>query len=131
MMTVKQWALLKLALHKLLASQYSPQMQWGNVDTAMEYLQSGDARVHPVGDFVVVTKAITIWYSTEVFLMEMLVIRISNEVGNKIGDVVEYLEYARKMNGAVAVVTGDAQKGLMSPVYLKAGFRPCGQQFIK
>jgi len=94
-----------------------------------------DARINGklliVGDFAVLFSVGTMWYSSTIMVFEELVIRFRKEFRNPVSDVVPLLDAVRKKYGASAIITGDAQRGLMAPVYLSAGFVPAGTQFYK
>lgn len=117
----------------LYGTSVAPQMEHSDLDKACAYIwdawRNGNLRI--AGDFAVMFSVGTMWYSSEPMVFEQLVIRFRKEVGNPVSDVVPLLDAVREKYGAKAIITGDAQRGLMAPVYLSAGFVPAGTQFYK
>lgn len=121
------------AVERLYATSVAPQMKYADVEKAKGHIIDRWTydQVEVVGDFAVVFTVGAMWYSSEPMLFEELVIRFRREVGNPVSDVVPLLDTLREQHGCVAIITGDAQRGLMAPVYLSAGFVPAGTQFYK
>lgn len=121
------------AVQRLYETSVAPQMKYANFTKASEHIRQAylDCNLEVVGDFAILFSVGTMWYSDEPMLFEELVIRFRKAVGNPVSDVVPVLDTLREQHGCVAVITGDAQRGLMAPVYLSAGFVPAGTQFYK
>lgn len=135
-MSVPNYGCLQLildAVERLYDTSVAPQMEHSDLDKAHTYICNAwhNDKLHIAGDFAVLFSVGTMWYSDEPMLFEELVIRFRREVGNPVSDVVPLLDTLREQHGCVAVITGDAQRGLMAPVYLSAGFVPAGTQFYK
>ena len=121
------------AVGRLYGESVAPQMEHADLDKACAYMYDAwyNGKLLIVGDFAVLFSVGTTWYSSTIMVFEELVIRFRKEVGNPVSDVVPLLDNVREEYGAKAIITGDAQRGLMAPVYLNAGFVPAGIQFFK
>lgn len=91
----------------------------------------GEERVHQAGDYIVLFDYGPIWCSPKLFLFEEVVLRVDKVYMNPVSDVIELLEAEAKKLGAVGVMSGDTQIGLMNKYYLEAGYSPIGTQFMK
>jgi len=126
------------AVKVLYSKSKAPQMKYASVETAINnirYLWEHDS-VYVTGNYAIVAVVGDIWYSSKVFLMEQLVIKFRTDFDNElehscVDSVPRLLERIAMHEGCVAVISGDAQRGLMEPVYTRAGFVPVGRQFIK
>lgn len=118
---------------RLYGESKAPQMDYADLNAACSHISDawGNDRLVVVGDFALLYDVGKMWYSSSPMIFEKLVIRFRKEVGNQVDDVVPVLESLRLKHKCVAIVTGDAQRGLMRPVYTRAGYVPVGEQFFK
>ena len=125
--------LIEKAVTRLYKTSVAPQMKYASIDKAIEHIRQAyfTDQLEVVGDFAVLYSVGEMWYSQDPMIFEELVIRFQTVENNPVSDVVPLLDTLRKQNDCVAVITGDAQRGLMAPVYLSAGFVPAGTQFYK
>jgi hypothetical protein len=124
---------IKCAVVKLYRGSTAPQMRYANCSKALEWLDERWCRreLYVTGNYAVVAVPGMIWYSSDSFLMEQLVIKFRDTEDTPIDSVPLLLEEIARKEGCAAVISGDAQRGLMEPVYTRAGFVPVGRQFIK
>lgn len=123
---------IEAALADLLAKSPAPQMKYADL---MEAILSVRHAIHEeraviVGDFFLMFNVGRIWYSTQPFLMEDIVLRIGRTVGNSKEDAIDAIIDLAEVLGCVPVV-GDAQTGIMAAAYKARGFVPVGVQLMK
>lgn len=90
-----------------------------------------EERVHQAGDYIVLYDYGPIWCSPKLFLFEEVVLRVGKVYMNPVSNIIELLEVEARKLGAVGVLSGDTQIGLMNKYYLEAGYSPIGTQFMK
>jgi hypothetical protein len=130
--TDADYSIIRAAVHRLYKESTVPWMKFSDFGKAMcsiaEWLGSGDIWI--VGDYAVIAHTGTMWSSSAKMVFEKLVIRISSTDKNPISTVTDFLKALCITEGCAAVVVGDTQRGLMTPVYEKAGFVPLGTQLM-
>jgi len=131
--SIEELELIVEAVERLHVQSSAAQMKYADIEKACEHIWNAwqNDRLSVVGDFAVLFSVGTLWYSSDPMIFEQLVIRFQKKVGNPVSDVVPVLESLRVKHNCVAIVTGDAQRGLMRPVYTGAGYVTVGEQFFK
>lgn len=69
------------------------------------------------------------WWSSKLFLIEELVIRVGPTVRGKSAVLMTLYALCKKM-GCVKVIAGDGQSGIMGQAYLDAGYVKAGEQYV-
>lgn len=124
---------IKDALLAMLAKSPAPQMKYGDIDIALNYLiydaiPDGHAWVAD-GYLILVSKGRP-WYSAEEFLIEDLILKIG-ESERGVAAAIEALEVLAERFGVPLLAVGDTQIGYMTPKYEAAGFKVLGTQLYK
>lgn len=130
--TDADYSTIRTAVKRLYLSSAVPWMKFSDLGKAMvsiaEWLSAGDVWI--VGDYAVIATVGTMWSSSALMVFEHLVIRVTNTEKNPISTVTDFLKALCITEGCAAVVVGDTQRGLMTPVYEQAGFVPLGTQLM-
>lgn len=124
---------IECALFNLQRMNDKRQMPYSDLPTAMEYIRqaASENRAYIVdGGIFVMFDLGTIWYSKTPFLLEQIVLRITEE-HVPAANAVAALEELARFHGAKIVVVGDTQVGRMTRHYTNAGFYTLGTQLMK
>ncbi len=128
-----------LPIHKgldyLKRTSQAPWMGITDTTVAMKYIAQAiiDGRVWFFGGYMVMVDTGSPWYTTKLCLLEELVMNVyRGDISFTIEQVaLAGLDQLASHYGCEATVVGDTQRGLMTPLYIAAGFVPIGTQLFK
>lgn len=132
--TLADHAVIMDALLKMLDKSPAPQMKYADENTARAHLYTAirDGMVWFVGGYMIMVDVGSDWYSNRKYLIEQMILKAYpfNKAAT-VRDAIAALDTLREHYGCVLTAVGDTQIGMMTPLYLEAGYLPVGTQLIK
>jgi hypothetical protein len=124
---------LKRAITRLYNESIAPQMRHASLDAALAYIMSiiANGAGIVVGNYIAIYGIGNIWYMSGAWVFEEMVIKVAGDYEPCSIDLVPLSLKSLASNiGARGVICGDAQRGIMDAVYLRAGAKPIGRQYL-
>ena len=131
--TAEDYLPLKRAITRLYNESIAPQMRHASLHEALAHIMSviANGAGIVVGNYIAVYGIGNVWYLQGAWVFEELVIKVEGDYTPCSIDLVPLsLKDLASNLGCRGVICGDAQRGIMDKVYLNAGAKPLGRQYL-